>query len=68
MNCPYCNSRMKIVDVEDDDYENPFGGGWIFYQCSKCGSSSTSEKYGFGKGTKASAGIRLKERLSKRRK
>ena len=56
---------MKLAIYEDDDYENPFGGGSVCYECPKCGSETSHERYGFGLGSEENAINRLKTKLSK---
>ena len=54
---------MVLKDFEDQDIENPFGGGTVAYECIGCGAQSSHEAYGFGVGTSKEATIRLNKRL-----
>lgn len=54
---------MVLKDFENQDIENPFGGGTVAYECIGCGAQSSHETYGFGVGTSKEATIRLNKRL-----
>ena len=57
--CKFCKRQMSLTIEEDKDYENPFGGGSVYYHCS-CGAKSPSETFGFGQGSQQNAVRRLK--------
>jgi len=66
MKCKYCKTEMRFTEIEDDDYENPFGGGYVCFICPKCGAESPKESYGFGQGSSESARNRLSDITTER--